>query len=229
MHDPIGALPLWRAAGVEDERLLHPDDPRPMAHLPVLAGGLPVAPRCGAVGAGTVGVLAVEAAEEVPLGVAGAETGAGWEVPGLELVEVDLGDGVDLERAAENLALEVVGDELLVRGVEAEARREGGGLRGRRGGRRSGGGGRGGVGHVGATGAGWWRRCAARVGDGIGLGKVLGRMDWRGGGEGTESPGRRGVAWAIRKPKGLFGTHLHTTRKEKKRGPKSKDSSHKYK
>ena len=50
-----------------------------------------------------------------------SESGAGGEVPGLELVEVDLGDGVDLERAAVHLALEVVGDELLVRGMEAEA------------------------------------------------------------------------------------------------------------
>jgi len=128
-----------------------------MAHLPVLAGGLPVPSRRGAVGAGAVGVLAVEAAEEVPLGVAGAEAGARGQVPGLELVQVDLGDGVDLERAAENLALEVVRDELLVGGVEAETRREGSGLgrrrcrrrggrRWRRGGRR-----RGRVGHVCAT------------------------------------------------------------------------------
>ena len=149
VHYPVGALALGRASGVEDERLLHPHDPGPMAHLPVLAGGLPVPPGCGAVGAGAVGVLAVEAAEEVPLGVAGAEAGAGGEVPGLELVEIDLGDGVDLEWAAEDLALEVVGDELLVRGVEAEARREGGGLR-LRGRRRwrGGGGGRGWAGHA---------------------------------------------------------------------------------
>ena len=122
VHYPVGALALGRASGVEDERLLHPDDPGPMAHLPVLAGGLPVPPGCGAVGAGAVGVLAVEAAEEVPLGVAGAEAGAGGEVPGLELVEVDLGDGVDAEAAAEDAAAEVVGDELLVGGVEAEPR-----------------------------------------------------------------------------------------------------------
>lgn len=146
MHDPVGALALGRAAGVEDERLLHPDDPGAMAHLPVLPGGLPVASRGGAVGAGPVGVLAVEAAEEVPLRVAAAEARPGGEVPGLELVEVDLGDGVDLERAAEHLALEVVGDELLIGGVEAEARGEGGGVVRR--GRRRGGGGRRGVGHV---------------------------------------------------------------------------------
>lgn len=35
------------------------------------------------------------------------------------------------------------------------------------------------------------------------------------GGRERESPGRRGVAWAIRKPKGLFGTQHK----------KSKDSS----
>jgi hypothetical protein len=170
VHDPVGALSLGRASRVEDERLLHADDPGAVAHLPVLASGLPVASVGGAVGAGAVGVLAVEAAEEVPLGVAGAEAGAGGEVPGLDLVEVDLGDGVDLEGAAEHLALEVVGDELLVRGVEAEPGGEGGGFRPRRGRRRGGGGG---VAHGPAAllllGMGW---------DGIGfdwtgLGKVL--------------------------------------------------------
>jgi hypothetical protein len=143
VHDPVGAVALWRASSVEDERLLHPDDPGAMVHLPVLAGGLPVASVGGSVGAGAVGVLAVEAAEEVPLGVTGAEAGAGGEVPGLDLVEVDLGDGVDLEGAAEDLALEVVGDELLIRGVEAESGGEGGGLRPNRGQRRRRGGGEG--------------------------------------------------------------------------------------
>lgn len=146
MHDPVGALALRRAASVEDERLLHPDDPSAMADLPVLAGGLPVASCSGAVGARAVGMLAVEAAEEVPLGVAAAEARPRGEVPWLELVEVYFGDGVDLERAAEHLALEVVGDELLVCWVEAEARGEGG--RVIRGGHRGGGGGRGRVGHV---------------------------------------------------------------------------------
>lgn len=75
-----------------------------MADLPVLSRGLPVPAGGGAVGAGAVGVLAVEAAEEVPLGVAAAEARPGGEVPWLELVEVDLGDGVHLERAAQHLA-----------------------------------------------------------------------------------------------------------------------------
>jgi hypothetical protein len=141
VHDPVGALALGRASRVEDERLLHADDPGAVAHLPVLAGGLPVSPVGGPVGAGAIGVLAIEAAEEVPLGVAGAEAGAGGEVPGLHLVEVDLGDGIHLEVAAEDLALEVVGDELLVRGVEAEPGGEGGGFRPRRGRRGRGGGG----------------------------------------------------------------------------------------
>jgi hypothetical protein len=48
-----------------------------------------------------------------------------WEVPRLALADVDLGDdlglGVD---PAGDLALEVVGDELLVGGVEAEAERQ---------------------------------------------------------------------------------------------------------
>jgi hypothetical protein len=54
-----------------------------------------------------------------------AEASITWEVPRLALADVDLGDdlglGVD---PAGDLALEVVGDELLVGGVEAEAERQ---------------------------------------------------------------------------------------------------------
>ena len=53
-----------------------------------------------------------------------------WKLPWLALVEVDLGDGIDAEGPAADLAPEVVSDELLIGGVEAEARREGGGRRG---------------------------------------------------------------------------------------------------
>jgi hypothetical protein len=71
------------------------------------------------------------------------DAGEGGEVPGLEAVEVDLGDGIDAEAMAEDAATEVVGDELLVggrwavhqrgrRAVEAGKRRgpQGGGGRG---------------------------------------------------------------------------------------------------
>lgn len=134
VHDPVAPLPLGRPAGVEDERLLHTNGLPAVVDLSVLARGLPVSPRRGAVGpvAGSApaagagpGDLAVEARKEVPLGVAAADAGEGREVPGLEAVEVDLGDGVDAEAAAEDAAAEVVGDELLVGGVEAEARGEG--------------------------------------------------------------------------------------------------------
>lgn len=145
MHDPVGALALGGAAGVEDEGLLHADGGGAVADLPVLAGGLPVAAGGGAVGAGAVGVLAVEAAEEVPLGVAAAEAGAGGEVPWLHLVQVHLRDGVHLERPPMDLPLQVVGHQLLIRRVEPESRCEGGGLGRRRG---SGGGRRRGVAHV---------------------------------------------------------------------------------
>ena len=143
VHDPVGPLALRRPPGVEDERLLHPNGLAAVVHLAVLARGLPVPPRRGAVGpvAGAApapgagaGDLAVEAGEEVPLGVAAADAGEGGQVPGLEAVEIDLGDGVDAEAAAEDAAAEVVGDELLVGGVEAEARGEGHLGRRRRGG-----------------------------------------------------------------------------------------------
>uniref|UniRef100_A0A0E0IFV7 Uncharacterized protein n=1 Tax=Oryza nivara TaxID=4536 RepID=A0A0E0IFV7_ORYNI len=41
VHDPVGALALGGAAGVEDEGLLHADGGGAVADLPVLAGGLP--------------------------------------------------------------------------------------------------------------------------------------------------------------------------------------------
>lgn len=46
------------------------------------------------------------------------------QVPGLAFVEVDFGNGMDSEAAVDNLLGKVVGDELLVRGVEAEAGRQ---------------------------------------------------------------------------------------------------------
>jgi hypothetical protein len=50
VHDPVGPGSLGRPAAVEDERLLHPGGAPPMVDLPVLARGLPVALRRGAVG-----------------------------------------------------------------------------------------------------------------------------------------------------------------------------------
>lgn len=149
MHDPVGPLALRRPPGVEDERLLHPDGLAAVVHLAVLARGLPVPPRRSAVGpvAGTApapgasaGDLAVETGEEVPLGVAAADAGEGGEVPGLETLEVDLGDGVDAEAAAENVATEIVGASLAATLLKAETwgiSRGGGCARGARGGRGS--------------------------------------------------------------------------------------------
>ena len=45
------------------------------------------------------------------------------QVPGLAVVEVDFGNGMDSEAAVNNLIGEVVGHKLLVRGVKPEARR----------------------------------------------------------------------------------------------------------
>lgn len=44
-----------------------------------------------------------------------------WKVPGVELVEVDLGDDRDLEDMGVSLAPKVVQHKLLVCGVETEA------------------------------------------------------------------------------------------------------------
>lgn len=130
MHHPVGALAAGGAADMEDEGLLHTDGPGTAADGAVLAGGLPVALRGGSVCAGAVGVLAVERGEKIPLHIAAAEAREGGEVPRLGFVELDLGDGVDAEGTAEDLALEVVADELLVGGVEAKAGgKEGGRLR----------------------------------------------------------------------------------------------------
>ena len=47
-----------------------------------------------------------------------------WKVPWLALVEIDVGDGTGDEGEVGDLAAEVVSDELLVRRVEPEARRQ---------------------------------------------------------------------------------------------------------
>ena len=47
------------------------------------------------------------------------------EVPGLELVDVDDGDGVELEGSSGDLALQVVQGQLLVGGVESESGTQG--------------------------------------------------------------------------------------------------------
>lgn len=127
MHDPPRPLPLRRAAPVEHQRLLHPDHnlpPRP--DEPVLPGRLPVPGRCGAVGPAAVGVLPVPGGEEEPLWVRGADVGPGREVPRLEAADVDVGDdgSVGGGDPAVDPALEVVVDELLVGGAEAEAEGE---------------------------------------------------------------------------------------------------------
>jgi hypothetical protein len=75
--------------------------------------------------------------EELPIGVVTADVEEGGEVLGLEMVEVDLGDGVDAEATAENAVTEIGGDELLVvegRGV-GHLSRGGGCACGARGGR----------------------------------------------------------------------------------------------
>jgi hypothetical protein len=69
VHDPVGALAAGGAAAVEDERLAEAVDAAVAGDAAVLAGGLPVPRRRGAVGAGAVGVLAVPGAEEEPFQV----------------------------------------------------------------------------------------------------------------------------------------------------------------
>jgi hypothetical protein len=69
-----------------------------------------------------------------------ADVGEGGEVLGLETLEVDLGDGVDAEAAAENVATEIVGASLAATLLKAETwgiSCGGGCARGARGGRGS--------------------------------------------------------------------------------------------
>ena len=122
VHEPLRLDAAGGRAVVEHERLLDPGRPAVVQHGLVGAGGLPVAGGGGAVGAGAVGVLAVARGEEVPL--AAAEEGEGGEVPGVVAVEVELGDDGDRGGAARGARAEVVRHQLLVGGVEAEARRE---------------------------------------------------------------------------------------------------------
>jgi hypothetical protein len=124
VEHPPGLLPARRAALVEDERLLHPQQRAGggAEHLAVLAGGLPVPGAGGAVGAQARGVLAVAQAEEVPLALPHPRRIG--ELPRLAPVEVHLGDVHAAARAVEHLRGEVEGHELLVGGVEPEPRRQ---------------------------------------------------------------------------------------------------------
>jgi hypothetical protein len=124
MEHPLCLLPARRAALVEDERLLHSQERAGGGadHLPVLAGGLPVARAGGTVGAQARGVLAVAQAEEVPLPL--PHPGGVGQLPRLAPVEVHLGDVDAAARAVEHLGGEIEGDELLVGGVEPEPRRQ---------------------------------------------------------------------------------------------------------
>lgn len=54
----------------------------------------------------------------------GRERESTWELPGVELVEVDVGDDGDGEGGGGGFALEVVDDEFFVGGVEAKAGRK---------------------------------------------------------------------------------------------------------
>nr|ACN28671.1 unknown [Zea mays] len=120
VHDPLRLDPARRLAVVEHERLLDPRRPALVLHGLVRARGLPVARPGGAVGAGAVGVLAVPRREEVPL--AAPEEGALRQVPGVEAVQVDLGDDGHRRAAPRGARAEVVRHQLLVRRVEPEAR-----------------------------------------------------------------------------------------------------------
>ena len=46
-----------------------------------------------------------------------------WELPRVELVEINVGDDGDGKRCRRSFSLEVVNDEFFVGGVEAKARR----------------------------------------------------------------------------------------------------------
>jgi hypothetical protein len=120
VHDPLRLDPARRLAVVEHERLLDADRPATVLHGLVRSRGLPVPRPGGAVGAGALGVLAVPRREEVPL--AAAEEGALGQVPGVEAVEVDLGDDGHRGAATRGARAEVVRHQLLVRRVEPEAR-----------------------------------------------------------------------------------------------------------
>nr|ACR34846.1 unknown [Zea mays] len=120
VHDPSGLLSPGRPPRVEDERLLGADERLAPEDVPVLARGLPVPGLRGPVGPQPRRVLAVLEAEEVPLLL--PHPRQRWQVPGLALVEVGLGDGERGEAGVGGLAGQVVRDELLVGRVEAEAR-----------------------------------------------------------------------------------------------------------
>ena len=128
MHDPAGLGALGRATAVEDEGLLHAQQYRLLRLRDgdglVGSGGLPVAGAGGAVGTDAVGVLAVAWAEEVPLAIRLPEHRHGRQLPRVVLVNVHLGDHRCRAGRRRGALAEVVEEELLVRRVEPESRRQ---------------------------------------------------------------------------------------------------------
>jgi len=120
VHDPVCLDTLGGFAAVEHKRLLDSDvlARRSQQDGLVGAGGLPVAGSGGTVWAGAVGVLAIPRAEEVPLVL--SKQSLGRKIPWVALVDVDLGDDGDRAWDGGSLVHEVVDDELLICGVEAE-------------------------------------------------------------------------------------------------------------
>ncbi|KAJ0845781.1 hypothetical protein HanRHA438_Chr15g0717501 [Helianthus annuus] len=66
MHDPIGALSIWGATNMENQRLFRPYWLAFMVYGSVLPGGFPIASTSGTVQPRTVAVLLIYGTEEVP-------------------------------------------------------------------------------------------------------------------------------------------------------------------
>lgn len=124
MHDPVSALAMRCTARVKDERLLHSNAACAIPDRPIFTRGLPVPTGGAPIGPGPVGVLAIKGTKEVPLHVAALEAGQRREIPWLVFVYIDLGDSIDGDFAAEDVALQVVAHKLLISRMETEPRRK---------------------------------------------------------------------------------------------------------
>ena len=110
---------------MEHQGFLHPHDDIVVLDGPVISGGLPVPLVGSPIHPCPISILPIQCTEKVVLLVPALQARLVSEVPGLTLVDVDLGDRVKFEGFATDLALEVVNDEFLVCWVEPEAGSEG--------------------------------------------------------------------------------------------------------
>lgn len=92
-----------------------------MANRPILTSSFPVPFLCSPIRPRRIAILLVQKTKEVPFHVPAFQLRLPREVPWLDLVDVDDGDGVEAEGLPGDLALQIVPNQFFIRRVESES------------------------------------------------------------------------------------------------------------